>query len=128
MAKKTKQKLQLENHDPLEPIMDVTKFGTNQDPCFGQSYDLSTKECKLCGDSELCAIKMAQTLKVTRKQLEEKNNYKDLDILEDIKGIKKYMRGLIRKGLDRKEIISKTVDKFETPKKTIRKIYKELKS
>ena len=27
-------------------------MGTNGDPCFGIEYDLSTKECKLCGDSE----------------------------------------------------------------------------
>ena len=33
-----------------------------------------------------------------RKELEQKNHYKDLDVLEDTVGIKKYIRGLIRKG------------------------------
>lgn len=60
-----------------------------------------------------------------KKELEQKNQYKDLDVLEDTVGIKKYIRGLIRKGKDRKEIISKTVEKFEVPKKRIRELYRE---
>lgn len=125
MAKK--QKLpDLTKHDPLEPI-DITQLGSNGDPCFGKGYDLTTKECKLCGDSELCAFKMSQELRITRKELEEKNKYKDLDVLEDVDGIKKYMRGLKRKGMERKDIIAKAVEKFETPKATVRKLYKELK-
>lgn len=127
--KKNKQKTSeeiLANHDPLVPF-DLSLIGTNSDPCFGKAYDLSTKECKQCGDSELCAIKMSQELRVTRKQLEEKNQYKDLDTLEDVAGMKKYIRGLIRKDKERKEIITKTSEKFEVPKKIVRKIYKELK-
>lgn len=125
MAKK--QKLpDLSKQDPLVPI-DITQLGTNGDPCFGKGYDLTTKECKLCGDSELCAFKMSQELRITRKELEEKNKYKDLDVLEDIDGIKKYMRNLKRKGVERKDIIAKAIEKFEVPKDTIRKIYKELK-
>lgn len=126
-AKKKKQKLpDIEKHDPLTPFS-LEEIGTNGDPCFGKAYDLSTKECKLCGDSELCAIKMSQALNVTRKELEDKNKYKDLDMLEDIAGMKKYIRGLIRKGKERKEIVTKTSEKFEVPKKIVRKIYKELK-
>ena len=69
---------------------------------------------------------MAQMLKVTRKELEAKNHYKDLDMLEDINGIKKYIRGLKRKGKTRKEIVEKTSIKFEVPKKDIRTIYKSM--
>lgn len=127
MAKKKQEVIKLSEHDPLKPI-DITKLGSNQDPCFGKGYDLSTRECKLCGDSELCAIKMAQTLRITRKELEEKNNYKDLDVLEDTKGIKKYLRSLKRKGLKRKEIFEKTSEKFEVPIDMVKKIYKELKA
>lgn len=125
MAKK--QKLpDLSKQDPLEPI-DITTLGSNGDPCFGKEYNLATKECKMCGDSELCAFKMSQTLNITRKELEDKNHYKDLDTLVDLKGIKKYMRGLMRKGKEKKEVISKTSTKFEVPKKDIRTIYKLLK-
>ena len=66
MAKKDKLPV-LSKIDPLQ-VIDVTKLGNvDTDPCFGKSYDLSTKECKLCGDSELCAFKMSQTLKVEQK-------------------------------------------------------------
>lgn len=123
MGKKGKVSV-LSKQDPLVPI-DITTLGSDND-CFGKAYDLSTKECKLCGDSELCCIKMAQVLKVTRKELEAKNHYKDLDMLEDIKGIKKYIRGLKRSGKTRKEIVEKTSIKFEVPKKDIRTIYKSM--
>lgn len=127
MATKKKKNLpDLSKHDPLTPLS-LEELGSSNDPCFGTAYDLSTKECKQCGDSELCAIKMSQTLKITRKELEEKNQYKDLDTLEDVAGMKKYIRGLIRKGKERKEIVQKTSEKFEVPKKIVRKIYKELK-
>lgn len=113
----------LSKQDPLVPI-DITQLGGNDDPCFGKNYDLSTKECKLCGDSELCCIKISQMLNITRKELEAKNHYKDLETLEDINGIKKYIRGLNRKGKTRKEIVEKASIKFEVPKKDIRLIYK----
>ena len=126
MSKKSKPKKlpDLSKQDILTPI-DLTQLGTNGDDCFGIGYDLSTKEGKLCGDSELCAFKMSQNLNITRKELEQKNQYKDLDVLEDTVGIKKYIRGLIRKGKDRKEVITKTVEKFEVPRKRIRELYKE---
>jgi len=124
MAKKKQTLPDIKNQDPLEPI-NIAELGSNGDPCFGIGYDLSTKECKLCGDSELCAFKMSQNMNITRKELEQKNQYKDLDVLEDTVGIKKYIRGLIRKGKDRKEVITKTVEKFEVPRKRIRELYKE---
>ena len=124
MAKKKQMLPDLTKQDILTPL-DISQLGNNGDPCFGIGYDLSTKECKLCGDSELCVFKMSQNLNITRKELEQKNQYKDLDVLEDTVGIKKFIRSLIRKGKDRKEIISKTVEKFEVPKKRIRELYKE---
>lgn len=127
MVKKKKLKLpDLSKQDPLTPI-DITQLGSNGDPCFGKGYNLSTKECKICGDAELCAFKLSQNLKITRKELEDKNHYKDLDMLEDIKGIKKYIRSLKRKELTRKEIVTKASEKFEVPKKDIRTIYRTLK-
>lgn len=126
MAKKKQTLPDIKNQDPLEPI-NIAELGSTSDPCFGIGYDLSTKECKLCGDSELCAFKMSQNMNITRKELEQKNQYKDLDVLEDTVGIKKYIRGLIRKGKERKEVITKTVEKFEVPRKRIRELYKECK-
>lgn len=125
--KKNKQLPDLSKQDPLNPNTDLMLIGTNGDPCFGKGYDLSTKECKQCGDSEICAFKMAQALGKTRKELEETKHYKDLDVLEDVNGIKKFMRKLKRNGESRREIVKKASMKFEVPTGDLRKIYKELK-
>lgn len=127
MVKKNKQLPDISKQDPLNPNTDLMLIGTNGDPCFGKGYDLSTKECKQCGDSELCAFKMAQALGKTRKELEETKHYKDLDVLEDVNGIKKFMRKLKRNGESRREIVKKASMKFEVPTGDLRKIYKELK-
>jgi hypothetical protein len=124
MAKKKQKLPSIKDHDPLVPI-DIKNLGNGED-CFGKGYDLSTKECKLCGDSELCALKLSQSLNVTRKKLDEENHYKDLDVLEDISAIKKVMKSLKRKGKTRKEIIDECTHKFEVPSKDLRKIYKEI--
>lgn len=75
MAKKQKQKelIKLEDTDILKPI-DISQIGSNGDPCFGKEYNLSTKECKMCGDSELCCIKFAELIGKDRKQLEKRMN------------------------------------------------------
>lgn len=130
MAKKEKRlkKVDLSKHDPLSPLeVDFNVIGSNMDPCFGKGYDLSTKECKQCGDSELCAFRVAQALGKTRKELEEKNHYKDLDVLEDVDGMKKFMRKLKRSGMSRREIVKKTSLKFEVPTSDVRQIYRTLK-
>lgn len=126
MAKK-KQKRELVIKDVLVPTNVTQIIGTSKDPCFGKEYDLSTKECKVCGDSELCAVCFAQFMNKTRKEVESENSFKDLESTVDPAQIKKYMRGLKRKGAEKKEIIHSSMDKFSLDKKTIRKIYKELK-
>ena len=70
---------------------------------------------------------MSQNLNITRQELNDKNHYKDLDILEDIDAIKKYMRRLKREGDSRKDIITKASEKFEVPTKDLRKIYRDIK-
>lgn len=128
MAKKPKQTdLVLSEIDPLTPITNIENLGSDKDPCFGREYDLTTKECKLCGDSELCAICFAQKLNKTRAEIEKESHFKDMEKLLDVQGIKKYMRSLIRKDLSRKEIITKSIDKFDITKKDARSIYKTLK-
>lgn len=125
MAKKKRTLPDLSKQSPLEPL-DLASIGSNGDPCFGKSYDLSQNECRSCGDSEACAFKMSQLMNKTRKQLEEENHYKDLDILEDIASIKKFMRKQIKAGKERKAIIQAACKKFEVPGRDLRKIYKEL--
>lgn len=129
MAKKKKDKLQplkkeLEKGDILQPI-DISKIGTTSDPCFGKGYDLSTKECKICGDSELCCIKFSALMGKTRKELEEENNYKDLETLIDTEGCKKYYRKLKRDGLSKKEILDKLQAKYELSRDEVRSLYRK---
>ena len=70
---------------------------------------------------------MSQNLNITRQELNDKNHYKDLEILEDVDAIKKYMRRLKREGESRKDIITKASYKFEVPTKDLRKIYRDIK-
>lgn len=132
MAKKKKDKLkevrkELETGDILEPI-DITKLGSGNDPCFGKNYDLSTKECKMCGDSELCCIKFTALMGKTRKELEAETKFKDLEPLVDIEGCKKYYRKLVREKLGKKEILDKLQSKFELSRKEARYIYRKFNS
>lgn len=132
MAKKKKDKLkevrkELETGDIFEPI-DITKLGSGNDPCFGKNYDLSTKECKMCGDSELCCIKFTALMGKTRKELEAETKFKDLEPLVDIEGCKKYYRKLVREKLGKKEILDKLQSKFELSQKEARDIYRKFNS
>lgn len=132
MAKKKKDLLkdareELEHGDILKPL-DISTLGTNSDPCFGKHYDLSTKECKMCGDSELCCIKFTALMGKTRKELESETQFKDLEPLVDIEGCKKYYRKLVREKLGKKEILDKLQSKFELSRKEARDIYRKFNS
>lgn len=103
----------------------ITSIGSNNDPCFGKEYNLTSKDCQICGDSELCAIKLSQLQGKTRKQLEESQNYKDMDILIDVKSIKKFILSSLKKGTTKKDIISQIVEKYSTTKQEARMLYKK---
>lgn len=126
MAKKKKANTLPAKKDILT-VTDISTLGSDADPCFGKEYNLSTPECKRCGDSEMCAIKFAQLMNLTREQVEKENTFKDMESTVDTETIKKYMRGLKRKGAEKKEIITKSLDKFGLEKKEIRSIYRQLK-
>ena len=62
--------------------LDISMVGTEDDPCFGKLYDMTTRECKRCGDNEFCALVMMGELKKQRKRLERKQKFKDIDSVE----------------------------------------------
>lgn len=127
MAKEKKKNLpDLSKTDILKPI-DIDSIGTNGDPCFGTKYDLTTAECKMCGDSELCCIKFAAAMGKTRKELEKENDYKDLEILVDIPAVKKTIRALKRKGEDRKTIREKLQAKYHLSEQEAKELYRKYK-
>ena len=127
--KKTKKKdilPDLQKTPILQPIS-IDLIGSNGDPCFGKMYDLTTDECKMCGDSELCCIKFAATLGKTRKELEKENDYKDLETLVDIPAVKKTIRALNRKGEDRKTIRQKLQAKYHLSESEAKELYRKYK-
>lgn len=124
VARTSKKGEKLKKGDILTPIK-ISDLGTDNDPCFGKLYDLTTPECKMCGDSELCSIKTAEHLGKTRKELETTHQYKDLDRLVDVAGAKKYYRSLKRKDKTKKEIIEAIRTKYEITLKETRTLYRE---
>lgn len=118
-------KKELATGDILTPV-NLSDIGDSAaDPCFGKEYDLSTEECRMCGDQELCSIKMAAVLGKTRKQLESENHYKDLESLIDKKAVFKSIRTYKRKNLDRKEIIDRLQAKYQLAYEDARHLYRE---
>lgn len=75
MAKSKKKE---ETIDLSKPI-DLSKIGTPDDPCFGTQYDPRDKDCKICGDIEICAIAQMQNNKLQRELLAKEKDFKDLD-------------------------------------------------
>lgn len=125
MAKKTSNKLPALKDTPILKPIDIKSLGSGNDPCFGKEYDLSTEECRMCGDSELCCIKFADLMGKTRKELEEENHYKDIEILVDKVAAKKTFRALKRKGEDKKTILDKFQAKYQLSRKEARMLYRE---
>lgn len=122
-----------EEIDVIVPV-DISILGTDDDPCFGKLYDLSTDECQRCGDSEFCALKMGQTMNTKRKLIEESNEF--LDITEEpedtqeehTKKIRKSIRRAVKKGysfLKVKKMVAKNYPDY--PKESIKEIYNNYK-
>lgn len=128
MAKKKKQQLPAipEGRSILKPL-DISSIGSNGDPCFGEAYDLTTDECKMCGDSELCCIKFAAKMGTTRKEIESESQFKDLETLVDTKALKKTIRALKRKGEGRKVILEKIQAKYQLTLEEAKAMYKKYK-
>ena len=108
----------------LKPV-DFSKVGTNDDPCFGKLYKLSTKECSMCGDSELCAVVFAQHMNKERKKIEKTNKFKDLDLLEENKSLVNWVKQKHKEGLTRAEVIKTARKTFGSQRDEIKKIYKK---
>lgn len=132
MSKKRKPREATEV-DFSEPI-DITKIGSTDDPCFGKLYDLSTEECRRCGDSELCALVFAQTkLKRQRAEMEKKNRYKDLELEAGLQKppvnetLLKWLEVKKREGYSRGEVIKIAKKTFGTPREEIKALWNKIK-
>jgi hypothetical protein len=77
--RKRRNKIDKDKVDTLVPI-DISIFGSEDDPCFGKLYDPTAKECGMCGDSSICAIVSAQNQHSKRALVEKKTSFKDIEI------------------------------------------------
>lgn len=125
MAKRRERK-ETKGVDFMKPI-DVTAFGTADDPCFGKLYNLSTNECKRCGDSELCCVVFAQNMKKERTSEKVKSRFKDeeLDMVPN-EALIKWVKERKKEGLTRQEVIKKAKRTFGSERQVIKKIYKDV--
>lgn len=113
--------------DFMEPI-NIAQFGTDKDPCFGKLYNLSTPECKRCGDSELCAVVMGQNNHSKRLKIESETRFKDLEIVEPVNSaLEEWVKMKIEEGLTRTEIIKKAKNTYGSSRDEIKSIYKKYK-
>lgn len=140
------EKSEIEELDTLKPI-DFKVIGSKFDPCFGKGYDLTTQECKRCGDNETCCIAFMQSgLADERKVMEDKHKFKDVaanfkseatqdDIRKnsgtslsdmELKEVTKYFKKHIRKEMPRPKSIRLAAKRFGHDKKELRAIYKSI--
>ncbi len=76
--------------------------------CFGIGYDLSIKNVNM-RRSELCAFKMSQNMNITRKERRTEESIQGFGCIRRHGWNQEIIRGLIRKGKERKEVITKTL-------------------
>lgn len=115
MAKREpRNKIKKAQLDFFIPI-DILTLGGPDDPCFGKLHDISTPECGRCGDSELCSIKMMQTMKGVRGKEEKTKPFKDQE--EVYIQVENYLKSKMPPGTKFKVsmIVSKVKEKFMIP-------------
>jgi len=130
--RKARTKIDKEEYDILKPI-DIFSFGTDDDPCFGKYHDLKAAECRECGDSEFCAIVMAQNLHKERLKLETNQRFKDIEDADfDADNQRRLIKNFISKhqseGYPRLKIILLVSKKLKVPKDMVKDVYDKLNS
>lgn len=66
------------NLDRMVPF-NYEQLGTKDDPCFGKGFNLKAKECKKCGDCEVCSIVTSQQMLKSVALQEKTNSFKDIE-------------------------------------------------
>lgn len=111
--------------DLIIPI-DLTIFGTENDPCFGKLHDLTAPECRQCGDSELCAIATSHANSKKRFKLESQQSFKDMeDTEQDLKEkrVRRYINKRLEKGKTLNGSIKRAAIRYDLPIFRIKEIH-----
>lgn len=129
--RKSRKKLSKKT-DMTKPIlpMDILKFGTDEDPCFGKLHDLTEDACKRCGDSSLCSIVLNQDTKKLRAKEEKDGRFKDIELSAPApteKDIKKFIKAKLEKGTITVLIKKQVIKKFGISKEEASKLIKKCK-
>lgn len=126
MSKKKRNKKKVQaDLDLLKPV-DIMQLGSSLD-CFGKEYDLSTDECKRCGDSEFCAIACSANLNIERADLEKDTEFKDIAGDQDTK-IKDFIIKKLERGTEEDKITNRVKKRFNLTKKEAKKLVKKYAS
>lgn len=105
----------MSDNDFMAPL-DITMFGGEDDPCFGKLHLPTAKECKRCGDNEVCAIVMAQRAHGKRAKEEAKmvvhsKEEKNMDIVSIHKFVMKVLA--LNGSLRYKVLLDKVIGYFK---------------
>jgi len=114
--------------DLLNPL-DITKFGTEDDPCFGKQYDLISSECKVCGDSAICQVVMSQNKLLVQGQ-HNVDEGSSSNLSKDKKAtIKKFIKRRLSKNISTIKVISAVMANYsdDIDRKEAKQLVKELK-
>lgn len=127
MARKSREEIDKNDYDMLIPI-DITKFGSEEDPCFGILHDIKAPECMQCGDSEFCSIAKSQQLHKKRLEIETKQRFKDIEeadeeLTKKKASIKKAIEKYRERGVKRMKTIIVLSREYKVPKDIVKQLY-----
>lgn len=111
--------------DLLKPV-DIMSLGSELD-CFGKEYDLSTDECKRCGDAEFCVIASAAKMKKTRTKIEKQVEFKDISQGAIPKEVYKFIENKIKRRVPLEKITKRIIKRFGIPKEEAKELIKQYK-
>jgi len=78
IKRKERDKMAKKKLDLSKPI-DITIFGSENDPCFGKHHSFDAAECGVCGDSQICQIIVSQMTHKKREELSKTQAFIDLE-------------------------------------------------
>lgn len=112
--------------------LDITRLGSEDDPCFGKHWDPRVAECKRCGDSEACTIAMQNKLTLRRGVIEGKKSFMDLvepkvegEQYMDTAPVIAYLKAKYQKYDNRIKAIRLTMRKFKLEKPFVKDLAKK---
>lgn len=111
--------------DLLKPV-DILSLGSEHD-CFGKEYDLSTDECKRCGDSEFCVIATAARMKKVRGKVEKEVEFKDISQGSIPKEVYKFIENKMKRKVPLDKIGKRIVKRFGIPSNQVKELIKSYK-